>query len=109
MINKDILKKEIGERIKDIRINKMHMSKSEFANLIDMKSQYLGTVENGQRGLTIEKAIEICNKTNISCDYLLLGSENSIKEFAKNILSKYSNEDIYTAFDIFKDLTLLIK
>jgi len=109
MIDKEILKQEIGTRIKDIRINKMHMSKSEFAKLINMKSQYLGTVENGQRGLTVEKVIEICNKTNISCDYLLRGTENSIKSDAKKLLSKYSNADIYNAFEILKDLSLILK
>ena len=109
MSDKDILKIEIGERIKNIRMNKMHMSKSAFAKLIGMKSQYLGTVESGQRGLTIETALKICNKTNITCDYLLRGIDNSIKDSAKDILSKYSNEDIYNAFELLKDLTLLLK
>ena len=59
MDNKETLKKNIGLRIKEIRVNKMHMSKSEFASLIEMKNQYLGMLENGQRGLTIEKAIYI--------------------------------------------------
>ena len=109
MIDKIALKKEIGIRIKDIRENKMHMSKSEFANLIKMKNQYLGMLEKGQRGLTVEKAIDISNKTGISCDYILRGIESSIKETAKTILSKYSNEDIYNAFELLKDLTIIIK
>lgn len=87
----------------------MHMSKSEFASLIKMKSQYLGMVEAGQRGLTIEKAIDICDKTGISCDYLLCGIESSIREIAKKMLSKYSNENIYNAFEILKDFALLLK
>ena len=109
MINKELLKKEIGTRIKEVRENKMHMSKSEFSNLIGMKSQYLGMLENGQKGLTIEKAIIICTKTGISTDYLLLGTENSLKNNTKKILSKYSNEDIYNAFEILKDLSLFLK
>ena len=60
MLDKKILKQEIGERVKEIRENKMHMTKVQFANLIGMKNQYLGTVESGQRGLTVEKALEIC-------------------------------------------------
>lgn len=108
-MDKEILKKDIGLRIKEIRVNKMHMSKSEFASLIEMKNQYLGMLENGQRGLTIEKAIDICNKTGVTCDYLLRGMESSIKETAQEILSKYSNENIYTAFELLKDFALLLK
>lgn len=109
MIDKINLKKEIGTRLKEIRENKMHMSKSDFADFINMKKQYLGMLENGQRGLTIEKVLEICDKTGISSDYLLRGIENSLKENAKQLLSKYSNEEIYNAFEILKDITLLIK
>lgn len=109
MDNKETLKKDIGLRIREIRVNKMHMSKSEFASLIEMKNQYLGMLENGQRGLTIEKAIDICNKTGVTCDYLLRGMESSIKEVAQKMLSKYSNENIYTAFEILKDFALLLK
>ena len=78
-------------------------------DLIEMKNQYLGMLENGQRGLTIEKAIYICNKTGVTCDYLLRGTESSIKEVARKMLSKYSNENIYTAFEILKDFALLLK
>lgn len=109
MTNKEILKIEIGKRVKEIREKRMHMSKCEFAKLIGMKNQYLGTVENGQRGLTVEKVIEICNKTGISSDYLLRGIEYSIEEKTKKILTKYSNEDIYNAFEILKDLAISLK
>ena len=109
MTNKEIIKIQIGKRVKDIRENKMHMNKNEFAKLINMQNQYLGTVENGQRGLTVEKAIEICNKADVSADYLLRGINSSIEEKSKMILNKYSNEDIYKAFEIMKDLAMLLK
>lgn len=60
MIHKEVLKEEIGRRVKEIRENKMHMNKVQFSDLIGMKNQYLGAVEAGKRGLTVEKAIEIC-------------------------------------------------
>ena len=47
-MNKENLKKQIGLRVRDIREKNMHMTKKQFASLINMKSQYLGTVENGQ-------------------------------------------------------------
>ena len=108
MINKEILKQEIGLRVKEIRENKMHMTKVQFAKLIGMKNQYLGTVENGQRGLTVEKAIEICEKTGVSCDYLLRGFDNSLEVHAQSILDKYSKKEVCKALEIIKDLTMSI-
>lgn len=104
MKSKEILKQEIGLRVKEIRENKMHMSKVQFANLIGMKNQYLGTVENGQRGLTVEKVIEICEKTNTSCEYLLRGINNSIEVNTHKILDKYGKTEVYKALEILKDL-----
>ena len=109
MQNKELLKLEIGKRVQKIRVEIMHMSKNEFANLIGMKNQYLGTVESGQKGLTVEKVIEICNKTGVSSDFLLRGISNPLQKQAEEILSKYTNEDIYKAFEIMKDLSLLLK
>lgn len=103
MANKDILKKEIGVRVKEIRENKMHMTKVQFANLIGMKNQYLGTVENGQRGLTVEKVVEICKKTNTSCDFLLCGVNNSFEINIKKISDTYGSAEVCRAFDILKD------
>lgn len=108
MKNKEIMKKEIGIRVREIRENKMHMTKVQFANLIGMKNQYLGTVENGQRGLTVEKVIEISEKTNTSCDYLLRGINNSFENYTHEILNKYSKDEICKSFEILKDLVLKI-
>lgn len=109
MLDKKILKQEIGLRVKEIRENKMHMTKVQFANLIGMKNQYLGTVESGQRGLTVEKAVEICKKTGVSCDYLLRGLDISLEAHAKKSLKKYNKEEIDKAFDIMKQITMLMQ
>lgn len=109
MINKEILKKEIGKRVKDIREEKMHMSKVQFANLIGMKNQYLGTVETGQRGLTVEKAIEICEKSGVSCDYLLRGIDSSAEASINKLLAKYSKDEVSRFFEIMKDLMFFMK
>lgn len=109
MINKEILKQEIGMRVKKIREKKMHMTKAQFASLIGMKNQYLGTVENGRKGLTVEKVIEICEKTNVSCDYLLRGVDNFLEANTSNLLKKYSKQEVSRSFEIMKDFTMLMK
>ena len=109
MTNKEILKIEIGKRIEQIRENIMHMNKVQFAKLIGMKNQYLTYVEFGEKGLTIEKAIEICNKTGVSADYLLRGIDNPLIVFNNDISSKYTIDEINKSFEILNDLLVLIK
>lgn len=109
MTNKEILKIEIGKRIETIRENIMHMNKVQFANLIGMKNQYLSSVEFGEKGLTVEKAVEICNKTGVSADYLLRGIKNPLVNFSEDLNSKYSSEEISKSFEILNDLLYIIK
>ena len=109
MTNKENIKMQIGKRVTLIRRDIMHMSKCDFAKLIGMKNQYLGAVEKGQRGLTTEKIIQICNSCNVSSDYLLFGVQDKTKEEVKTNLKKYSDADIDKAFNIIKDLSLLLK
>ena len=102
MNSKNDLKNEIGKRITEIRI-RMNMSKNEFARLIGMKNQYLGDVERGKKGLTIEKVINICNLTGVTADYILFGVENKFKYDLQNVLSNYSSTEIETAKVIVTD------
>ncbi len=108
MSNKEILKKEIGIRVKEIRENRMHMNKNEFAKLIGMQNQYLGTVESGKKGLTVEKAVEICNKTDVSADFLLRGIDYTTEDLLKKNLSKYNKKDIDSFLEIMKNLFSLL-
>ncbi len=106
-MNKENLKKQIGLRVRDIREKNMHMTKKQFASLINMKSQYLGTVESGQRGLTVEKVVEICKVSGVSADYILFGESPSNK--AKHLLANHSYEDIDIAFKVIRDIANIVK
>lgn len=108
-MDKKDLRKIIGKRVQEIRENIMHMTKTDFAKLIGMKNQYLGTVENGTKGLTLEKAIEICNKTGVSADYLLLGINNPIKTQIHELLEEYNKEEIDKSLEILGNLLPLFK
>lgn len=107
MINIEKIKIEIGERLKSIR-NNMGMSQKDFSKLIGMKTQYLCNVEKGNNGLTVEKIIEICNKTGISSDYLIFGTNNFHVDELKKIFSKYSIDEINSAFEIVKNTVLFL-
>lgn len=81
------IKKEIGKRIDFIRIEK-NISKSDFAKLLNISFQHLSQVINGENGLSIEKVIELSNKTGYSTDFILLGKKSSINSESKDLLKQ---------------------
>jgi transcriptional regulator with XRE-family HTH domain len=103
------LQREIGKRVKELRTNKMGMTKEAFASLIGISKSYLVLVEKGEKGLTVEKTVNIANATNTSTDFLLRNMNNSLFEFSKNNLNSFSDDEIATSFEVLKKLTLISK
>ena len=58
--------KDIGYRIKFIRINKMNYSQEDFAKLLNLDKTYICRVENGKQNLTVENLIRICDGLNVT-------------------------------------------
>ena len=87
---KEKIKKDIGERIEYIR-NQKNMTKEEFAKLIDISGQHLGKAISGEKGLSIEKIIEISNKTGYSTDFILKGTTSNVEINNKKIDQIKSN------------------
>lgn len=84
MEKKEKIKRDIGERIEYIR-NQKNMTKEEFAKLIDISGQHLGKAISGEKGLSIEKIIEISNKTGYSTDFILKGTTSNVEINNKKI------------------------
>lgn len=102
------MKKEIGERIKNIREN-MNMTKECFAEQIGISGQYLGLIEHGKNYLSTEKLKVLCDLTNLSADYILFGKDKDIIIDTKNILSEFSENQIEVGCDMLKKTALFIK
>lgn len=102
------MKKEIGNRIKNIR-KQMNLSKDEFAKNIGISGQFLGMIENGKNFLSIEKLKNLCEFTNLSADYILFGKDNTSTNNLKELLKAFSNEQIEAGCETIKKLALFIK
>lgn len=99
-------KKEIGERLEEIRIS-MKLNKREFAVLIGVPNQNLGRIEKGDLGISLDKLISICEKLNQSADYLLFGKEmrsidHQIRDIVLAELLNYKGEELDIAMEIVK-------
>ncbi len=62
----------IGERIEKLR-KKNALSLRQLGEKTGMSGQYLGLVEKGRRGLSVDSIVQLCNAMNVSADYLLFG------------------------------------
>lgn len=102
------MKKDIGKRIANLR-KSMNMNKEQFSKLIGISGQYLGTVEAGINGLSVDSIVNLCKNTNISADYILFGKENITNKKLKSIFSGIDETQIDSAFKVLQDIALFIK
>lgn len=112
---------EIGSRIRDEREN-LGLSREKFAELVSLSSFYIGQIERGDRGMSLETLIKISATLKVSTDYIISGktyaSRNnlimeSIEDYYKgeiaeevkellNLLSKVPKEKTHLITDIIK-------
>lgn len=57
---------KIGNRIKELRMNKLKITQEEFAKILGVDRTYLSRVESGKQNLTLNTLIDICSKLEVS-------------------------------------------
>ncbi len=80
----------LGQNVKDIR-KSLNLTQEEFAEKLNLNSNFISQIETGKIGISIDNAINICNTANCSSVNLFKGLVNS-----PNIIDKYellSNRD----------------
>ena len=100
---------ERGQRIKFIREQELHMSKTDLAARIGTSSQFLGLVEEGKGNLvyySIRKLREVCGH---SSDYILFGVDDESIEHTKKLLENYTDNEISEALTVIEKLSKFIK
>lgn len=63
---------EIGGRIRSVREG-MKLSRNAFSEKINISEIFLSQIERGEKSLSLNTLIKICEKTGCSADYLLFG------------------------------------
>ena len=61
-----MLRKEIGLRVRSIRLN-MNITKQKMADMLGISGQYLGMIERGEGTLSIDKLKILCDITGFIC------------------------------------------
>lgn len=102
------MKEDISNRIRLIRF-RLNMNKNEFANLLEISPQYLGSVEKGENCLSVEKIILLAKKANISTDYILLGKDELLDEKMLKSVMNLDDEKLDSCFSLIKNIIALTK
>lgn len=68
-----MIRKKLGNRIKELRIEKTGLSQKKFALSINMDRTYFASVESGKRNISIINLNKISKGLNISLSELLKG------------------------------------
>ena len=98
-----------GQRIRNIRENELHMNKTELAKEIGISSQFLGLVEDGKGNLVYRSIKKLRNLSGHSADYILYGLDDNNINKTKELLQKYSEDEIIETLDFIKHFILLIR
>ena len=98
-----------GLRIKEIRENELHLTKSDLANKLKISSQFLGLIESGKGNLTFRSLKLLRDLSGHSADYIIYGLDDKIKDKTKKYLEFFNEKDLINGLDILKDLFYLIK
>ena len=73
----------IGNRIREKR-KILGLTQAEAAELLSISKNFYGDIERGNKSLSLEKIVLICEKFNIDPTYLLMGeNQNVICELIK--------------------------
>lgn len=60
------IRKNIGYRIKELRVKKLKVSQENFARSLGVDRTYLSRVESGRQNITVNTLSEICDKLEVS-------------------------------------------
>lgn len=102
------MKKEIGERIRNIR-EEMGLTKEAFAKSLGISGQYLGIVERGASCLSVNKLKALCDLTGLSADYILFGKDETIVNKTRETLTDFNPDQIQTGCELLQKLAVFIK
>lgn len=74
----------MGNRIK-LRRKELHIKQSELAEKLNISNNHISSIENGREKPSLDILLKICNKLQVTPDYLLLGNIHA-NDIPQNII-----------------------
>ena len=75
----------LGQRIRQER-KKLNLTQAQLAESIEISDTYMGSIERGERSLTLDTLVRLVNRLGVTVDYMLAdsvsdGDLNLIEQF----------------------------
>lgn len=88
-------KKAVGKRIRRIRVQ-YDLTQAEFAESIDVATNFISELENGRKGMSTETLCNISRRYRLTTDYILFGRQDNAFTFTslEQALCALPTEDI---------------
>ncbi len=83
----------LGKKIRQERIKK-NLTIEELAEILGLSPSYMGLIERGQRGISIETLCKLSNVFKVSTDYLLFSMMNDANNVDDSSSTYYQNQII---------------
>lgn len=77
--------KRLGQRIREERL-RLHLTQAQLAEDIDISDTYMGSIERGERSLTLDTLVRLVKRLGVTVDYLLA---DSVADTDANILDQF--------------------
>ncbi len=62
--------KRLGERIREERLH-LRLTQAQLAEDVDISDTYIGAIERGERGLSLDTLVTLASRLGVTVDYLL--------------------------------------
>lgn len=94
------LKQIIGQRIRECRL-KAGYTQAQFAELMDISINFLSEIETGKKGMSQETIYKLCQKLQLSADYILFGSRtpDPLPCDLIQLVNSLTSEDLHSLMD----------
>ncbi len=98
----------IGSHIRNAR-KRADLTQEELSESIGVTPQYLSDLERGLVGTSISTLIKICNRLNVSADYILFGSTSETNAASATLIEKFQRLPAENATIVLNGLNLLLE
>jgi transcriptional regulator with XRE-family HTH domain len=77
--------KRLGKRIREERL-KLNLTQAALAEAVDISDTYMGSIERGERSLTLDTLVRLVVRLGVTVDFLLA---DYISDCDQNILEQF--------------------
>lgn len=97
--------KRLGERIREERLH-LRLTQAQLAEDIDISDTYMGAIERGERGLSLDTLVLLAKRLGVTVDYLLSdavsGTDDNIMDQFRQLMDGQPSERKQMAINVLR-------